>query len=73
MSLGWGDNYKIPRIETVINIKWENANWELQLFLIKFLGSHEQPGNIEINPESRGKIADLMEIHNFKEFTGSDG
>ena len=30
-------------------------------------------GNIEINPESRGKIADLMEIHNFKEFTGSDG
>ena len=30
-------------------------------------------GNIEINPESKGKIADLMEIHNFKEFTGSDG
>ena len=30
-------------------------------------------GNIEINPESKGKIADLMEIHNFKEFTGLDG
>ena len=30
-------------------------------------------GNIEINPESKGKIAALTEIHNFKRFTGSDG
>ena len=30
-------------------------------------------GHIKINPESKGKIADLMEIHSFKKFIGLDG
>ena len=30
-------------------------------------------GQIEINPNSRGKIAPLMELDNFKRFSGSDG
>ena len=30
-------------------------------------------GHIEINPNSRGKIAPLMELDNFKRFSGSEG
>ena len=30
-------------------------------------------GHIKINPNSRGKIAPLMELDNFKRFSGSDG
>jgi len=30
-------------------------------------------GHIEINPNSKGKIANLMELDNFKRFSGSEG